>query len=251
MKKEEYLNTEFINSQGLKFKVLNYHSYDNIDIIFEDGFVLKHRDGHNVRQGCHIVHPMYPTKYGVGYMGIGPYVSVEDKKTVKAYAVWADMIRRCYDKSYLKTRPTYQGCTVCEEWKNYQNFAKWHKENYYEFDGDRIALDKDIIKKGNKIYSPNTCVYVPNRINSLILKSDGNRGKLPIGVRQYGNSYYAVQCGHIPKHIRGACKTPEEAFLKYKEVKEQEIKNVANQYKDKIPQKLYDALMRYEVEITD
>lgn len=81
------------------------------------------------------------------------------------------MLRRCYDKQFQERQPTYKGCIVCEEWYNFQNFAKWFDENYYEIEGEKIALDKDLLKLNNKIYSPSTCCFLPQRINVSLVSS--------------------------------------------------------------------------------
>lgn len=156
----------------------------------------------------------------------------------------------------LKTvHPTYKGCTVCDEWHNFQVFAKWYDENYYLLDDQRTELDKDILIKGNKTYSPETCVFVPQRINGLFTKREKDRGNLPIGVslhKKY-NKYYSRYNNGLGKTIHlVSYNTPEEVFyLGYKPHKEQLIKEIADEYKGKIPQKLYEAMYKYEVEITD
>ena len=97
--------------------------------------------------------------FGVGVTGQGEYSHLVRKingKHTKVYSVWHDMLGRCYNKKYQEKKPTYIGCTVCEEWHNFQNFAKWYEENYYEVNNEEMALDKDILIKGNKIYSPQT-----------------------------------------------------------------------------------------------
>ena len=121
-----------------------------------------------------------------------------------------------------------------------------------------MQLDKDILKKGNKVYSPETCIFVPRRINSLFIKSDKARGRYPIGVTlRKDNGKYRSQCDvqyeeEPRKQIQlGQFDTPEEAFYAYKQFKENYIKEVADIYKPYIPEKLYEAMYRYEVEIDD
>ena len=203
---------------------------------------------------------------GVGYMGDGKYKSKdENKKKTKAYNTWSHMLQRCYDAYYLNEHPTYIDCYVCEEWHNFQNFAKWFYENYYECNDEQMQLDKDILIKGNKIYSPNTCILVPKRINSLFTKSDASRGEYPIGVyyrfkkvEQYEYHYLEVCCSVIEngKKKSKVLKTlplnkPFQAFSIYKQFKEKYIKQIADEYKELIPQKLYEALYKWEVEIND
>ena len=116
-----------------------------------------------------------------------------------------------------------------------------------------MCLDKDILVKGNKCYSPETCSFVPKHINLLFVKGDATRGELPIGVtfhKQTGK-YRALLCVNGGKRHIGLYSTPEEAFYGYKAAKEAEIQRLADIYMDYIPEEVYEAMMEYEVEIDD
>lgn len=197
--------------------------------------------------------PYEPRVYGVGYIGEGPYKSKENDIMTKQYSIWSKMLRRCYE-TFNTTNPSYEDCYVCEEWLNFQNFAYWYDNNYYEIDNERMEIDKDILYKGNKVYSPETCIIVTQRINSLFIKCNGIRGEYPIGVsKSINKKKYEAAC-QIDKGARkhlGSYNTPEEAFYAYKEYKEKYIKEVADEYKEVIPYTLYEAMYNYEVEITD
>lgn len=187
-----------------------------------------------------------PTVSGVGYWGV-PSVDIYSR----TYITWSNMLRRCYNKKNCIRWPSYRNCTVYEDWKNYSVFKEWVENNFYQVGDERMELDKDILVKGNKVYGPDTCCFVPQSINVLFVKNDTNRGELPIGVTKVNNGYQAIM-SYFNKNIKiGTYDTPEEAFEKYKEYKEKFIKNIANRYKDRIPDKLYQAMMRWEVEITD
>lgn len=170
----------------------------------------------------------------------------------KFYQTWKSMFRRCYSKIFHAKQSTYSDCTVCDEWLLLSNFKKWFDENYIE----GYALDKDILVKGNKVYSPETCCFVPNEINALLTKRQNYRGKLPIGVTINNKSFYYIATinlnGRKRKYI-GSFSTPEEAFEAYKKAKEEYIKEVAEKYykEGAISEKVYNALMNYEVEIDD
>lgn len=112
---------------------------------------------------------MYKPKIcGFGCIGDGDYVCrVEGKTKTLHYTLWENMISRCYSESSLKNYPTYRGCTVCDEWRNFQVFAKWVDENYPN-DGKRYQLDKDNKVKGNTCYSPDTCVFLTHAENSAV-----------------------------------------------------------------------------------
>ena len=118
-------------------------------------------------------------------------------------------------------------------------------------------VDKDIIKKNNKVYSPETCCLVPQNVNSLFIRGNAIRGNLPIGVIKHRSKYQAhssVKVGKKTKHVcLGTYNTPEEAFYTYKKVKEKYIKQVAKEEfsQRNITKECYNAMMNYEVEITD
>jgi len=187
--------------------------------------------------------------FGVGYNSGGIYETTNNRKHSKIFSLWQLMMQRCYSEKYHIRRPTYIECYVCEEWKDYQKFAEWCSVNYVE----GWHLDKDIILKGNKMYSPNTCAFVPKEINLLFLRRQARRGKYPIGVcwdKQMlkFRSIYKIKGKH--KTI-GLFNTPELAFNAYKLAKEKLIKEVADEYKDRIINEIYYSMHSYKVEITD
>lgn len=206
---------------------------------------------------------LIPTIYGLGYIGIGKY---NPKIYIKTYNVWKSMFERCYSGNKIH----YINCSIVEEWFNFQNFAEWFETYYIE----NFYLDKDILFKGNKIYSPDTCCFVPERINNLFCKSNNTRGNLPIGVRILISGRYRACVSYIndidKKTILncGTHTTKIEAFNSYKYNKEIIIKNVAlkfnefilKNFNDKLKNninfsnkinKIIETLNNYQVEITD
>lgn len=168
--------------------------------------------------------------------------------------IWRQMINRCEDAKYHQKEPTYIGCTICEEWHRLSAFKLW-VENPINGWHEGYELDKDILNKGNKVYSPDTCCFVPNEINGIFTRRKAQRGDLPIGVcvNKGCDGFRAVCTKYGKRHHLGYFSTPEEAFQVYKAAKEAYIKDVAKEYYSRgaITQKVYDALTRYEVEITD
>lgn len=118
-----------------------------------------------------------------------------------------------------------------------------------------MHLDKDILVKGNKIYSPETAIFVPERINELFSKRNKNNNhnkNLPVGVTLTKSNKFRARCNRKNGSVHLGCfDSKEEAFEAYKQFKEDYIKEVADEYKDKIPKKLYEALYRIEVNIYD
>lgn len=247
------------NNSNYKMTIVEYNCYDKIVVQFENGYRVETSYG-KFKNG-QIKSPYEKSVFGVGYVGEGKYITKLNGKRTIQYSYWFSMLNRCYnDKNKVNLKNlTYEDKYVCEDWHNFQNFAKWFDENYYAIDGDKMQLDKDIFKKGNKVYSPDMCVFVPQRINNLFTRSDKMRGSCPVGVSyKKNNRKFNAQCSIYQNDIKrqlkvylGLYNTPEEAFYVYKEFKEGYIKQVADEYKDKIPKKLYDAMYRYMVEITD
>ena len=242
---------ERIMNCGQKAKIIKYRNARDIDVEFESGYISEHKLYGSFLRG-NIMDKSIPNvqKYGTK----GDLKAINDNnKIVQSYQVWQKMMQRCYDPNFHKNNPTYSGITVCEEWMLYENFNKWFNDNYYEVEDDKMCLDKDILFKNNTVYSPATCVFVPKRINSLFTKRQNDRGNYYIGVTYHkGIGKFNAKCSTLNgrKHI-GYFDTELEAFIAYKNFKESYIKDVAEEYKNKIPEKLYEAMVRYEVDIND
>ena len=240
------------NNDGEKMIIVRCGDAKDISVQFDDGTIIEHRTYGDFKKGK-IKNPFFPNVYGVGFIGVGRFKSRDaNGKLTKCYTTWVSILERCYSSKFQEKYPTYKGCTVCEEWWNFQNFAEWYYSHYYEIEGQRMNLDKDILHKGNKIYSPNTCVFVPQFINTLFIKRDNERGNCPVGVYKFRDKFRAqLSKGNGKQIYLGTYTTANEAFQAYKQAKEDYIKQIAEKYKSQIPQKLYDALMNYEVEIDD
>lgn len=247
-----------INNFGSEMVIVEYRKYSDIDVYFpEYDWMARNRRYDKFKNG-NIKCPYEKRYYGIGYLGEGKYKCKENGNNTKVYSTWYSMLQRSYDGKYHGKYPTYIDCKVCEEWHNFQNFGEWFDNNYYEVKGERMCLDKDIICKGNKVYSPKTCIFVPERINTLFVKCDKSRGKSVIGTTPTKNGKYQVQChlinpktGESKQEHLGYYETQEKAFKIYKYYKEKNIKEVTDHYKNLIPIKLYNSLYNYEVEITD
>ncbi len=247
-----------INNFGSEMIIVGYRKYSDIDVYFPQyDWVVKNRQYSDFKRGK-ISCPYEKSIYGVGYLGEGNYKSKENGKITRVYTTWHNMLNRCYDEEFHKKQSTYIGCEVSEEFYNFQAFGDWDSDNFYQIEGEKMCLDKDILYKHNKIYSPETCIYVPNTINLLFTKRQNDRGESAIGTHHYKNGKYMVKCnminpktGKSKKEHLGYYNTELEAFQVYKYHKEKNVKMVADYFKRDIPQTLYDGLYKYEVEIDD
>ena len=234
-----------------------YRNRMDIDVYFlEYDWTFEHAAYNNFKKGT-VKCPYEPRYYNIGYLGEGKYKVRENGKNKKEFEVWYRMLERCYDPKYQEKHTTYKGCKVEDYLLNFQHMAEWINKNYYEIPDERMHLDKDILCKGNKIYSRDKCIFVPEGINKLFTKCDNARGENPIGVSLTSSGNYQVHCRNAygKSVYLGSYLTKEEAFQVYKRYKEKVIKEVIDSYEGKIPEPFYSklktAMYNYEVEIDD
>lgn len=225
---------EYLNSTNIKVKFINT---GNTEIVRAT----------NLKRGLIKDHHT-PFVLGVGVVGNSKTIS-KDGCVLKEYVTWTSMLSRCYSSSNLARFPTYKDCSVSENFKYYPYFKEWYSSQIGH-NQEGWHLDKDILVEGNKVYSEDTCVFVPPEINVMLAKTSQNKdaGNY-IGVRAVkGSRKFSarITLNGKERHL-GCFDTPEEAFYSYKEAKESYIKEVANKWKDQIDPRVYEALMKYEV----
>lgn len=235
-----------ITKEGYEIEIIEYINYNNCTVIFIDNKYTRHATYMEVvRKG--IRNPYHPSVCSIGYLGEGTYKTSMNGAHTVCYRRWKNLIGRCYSNKFYTNTKIYKDATVCEEWHNFQNFAKWHEENWKPWMDSSWDLDKDLLVKGNKIYSPETCAFVPQEINTSMTNTLEFRGVYPIGVRKNKNRFEA----RFGKVYLGSFYTPEEAFYSYKKAREIHIKSIADKWKDKIIERIYLVMYNYQVEITD
>ena len=233
------------------FKIVKYNDSYNVEIQFlKTGYEMVARLGH-IKSGG-VKDPYSPSVYGVGITGT-KYPSRVNGVLTKEYDLWTGMLRRCYSDALKKKYPTYIDCEVSDKFKSYEYFYEWcHKQ--IGFNSKDWQLDKDLLVKGSKVYSENTCVFIPQEINLMLIKCDASRGEHLIGVcwHKKDNAFVAkVSKTKGKREYLGFFKTEIEAFNSYKQAKESFVKEQANKWKSHIDERAYEALINYEVEITD
>ena len=256
--KKDGLGEEKINQYGTLMKIIEYNNYNDIIIEFQDKYKARvHTQYRNFLLGT-VRNPYDKTVFGVGMIG-EKYSASVNKKITKEYIAWSGILERCFNENYKEKHLTYINAICCDEWLLYENFYEWlHSQENFDkwFNGNRWNIDKDILIKANKIYSPDTCCLVPNNVNNLFVKRDMYRGKYPLGVSKYDNGYVAYCNNPFINNKReylGYYSTPEKAFNVYKIYKENLIKEIAQiEYsKNNITKQCFEAMINYEVEITD
>lgn len=184
---------------------------------------------------------------------------ISGKERIRCYKTWTSMLERCYSGQSLQTNPSYIGCSVCLDWLTYSNFADWYVANAV----DGYHLDKDILVPGNRVYGPDTCVFVPRRINTFLTHVKRTNGTLPIGitvrvqVTSAGNdsiSYCARVCdGRGDKYRHKQQRyfpTLEQAVTYYRETKHKTACTIALEafLANEIKSDVYLALVRRRFE---
>lgn len=230
--------------------VIELRASDDVEVEFSDGY-RKSTYVDMLKKG-QVQNPNVASVYGVGFLAEDEHSHHPDRTMTREYNLWSGMMTRCYNHKYHEKKPTYKDVFVCDEWLHFTNFKNWlHSQP--EFYKDGWQMDKDILKKGNKLYCPELCVFVPPEINSQLTKADANRGKHPIGVSLDKNKGRFMACykGYGKTQHIGYFSTPEKAFYAYKKAKEAYLKVIADKYANEVDGRVVEALYNYQVEITD
>lgn len=252
--KLKYEGKTFTSNNCGEFEVISYSNKRNILIKFKLTGYETNVEASQIKNGS-IKDRMFPEVMGIGV--VGDSITKVNGKHTKEYALWRGVLERCYNpKKHLKL-PTYTGCSVSDNFKYFPYFEKWCS-NQVGFDltdenGKPFHLDKDLLIKGNKVYSEDTCVFIPQEINNLLTKPTRVVNGCPVGVHycKKRNMYIAqISRGTVGKCL-GSFDTPEEAFYVYKQAKELYIKDVANKWRLNLDPRAYEALMCYKIEISD
>lgn len=247
MKGQDWVGYEFDTYNG-RCVVINYESFKQVTVKFIDTEYETVTSIQKVKRG-HVNNRLYKSFSGFGYLGVGPYktnTGLGSSTRTPYYIRWAGMVARCYNPRSEFDEPSYIGTTVCDEWANFQNYAEWYCNHPYR--NDDWQVDKDLLGKGKKLYSPETCCFVPKIINSIFVRQVENKGhNLPVGVyKSKGKTYNMIFRNIERSHTEFGFKTVEEAAKVYKTLKEDRIKELANEFKSGLEPRVYEALMSYE-----
>ena len=251
------VGSEFKTNSGWSGTIVKYNNCHNVLVKWQDGSESEHPAGHILNGG---IKPLFqPSVAGVGFFGEGEFSSKAKKGKKSAPTVvleyWRRMIIRCFDpKEVIKpVSMNYLNVEVCNEWFNFQNFAKWAL-NQPNWDM-KNELDKDLL--GNSfMYSPENCTFLPMEVNVFLADQYARCiHDLPKGVQylQPGTSNskvgYVARC-HTDKgrEYLGYYNTPEAAFAVYKGAKEKYAKVLAERYKDRMTKPAYEKLLAFTVE---
>jgi hypothetical protein len=183
--------------------------------------------------------------YGVGLYEKGRYPASINNKLTKPYKLWTSMLHRCYSSLSLELKPTYGAVTVSLQFLEFQRFAEWLDSNYVS----GWSLDKDILAPGNKVYCAERCCFVPMIINTQLNHNRVSRGPWPTGVTQCSTGKFLPKLSVRGRTLNlGRFDTPEAAREVYLQSKRKYLDELANQYREQMPDRVYAALLKFPIE---
>lgn len=238
----------FQANNGGSVTVIEYKSCDEVLARWNDehGHVST-VSSRNIRKGA-IGNPYYRSARGVGYLGVGRHPATKGRDLTPAYQSWNGMIGRCYDERFILRHPTYADCTVHPDWHNFQVFAEWfYSQPHSETAG--FEIDKDLLVLGNKIYSAETCSFVPGVINRLLVDCGASRGEWPQGVslnKRVGRFVAELRIEGKSKQL-GYYQCAAEAHKAYLNAKKAHVQAVAERFKSVLHRKVYDNLINWSL----
>lgn len=229
------------NTAG-SYTILSDNGFNSVTVKFVNTGTVVETTRYSARRG-QVKDPFKPTLEGVGYLGEGEYKSrYGNAPKVKEYTTWRSMLNRCYGETDHPNNRNYKGLvTVCDEWLNFQVYAKWFHENYVE----GWELDKDFLNPDSNTYSPDNCVFLPSRLNKVLVGKSrkGDRG-LPTGVSTLKRSdKFAVRINKEGERAYLGCySTLEEAGEVYRKAKSTYIVELFEPYLDLLDKRVVDKI---------
>lgn len=242
-KYKDLIGKTFYSSENDEYLVTEYIGKRYFTITFNDGHTQKCRSDHLSDRSVKNKH--HPSVCGIGYVGVGDYKPKIKGRHTREYVAWRNMLKRCYEYDNNPRDFSYEECSVCEEWHNFQNFAKWYSENTYEVPSHiSLSIDKDIKMKGNKVYSPDTCLIVPMRINLFFLRWEYNNGNtgIPCVYKRSSGNYKVL----VHNAYGGTFTTKEEAIVVRNDLIANMVSELINDYKNIMPKNILEYISHWK-----
>ena len=239
---------EIFKSNGFGYyEVISYKNAHNVTVRFLETGYEKTTNKSNIIRGV-VKDKFAPSCYGVGITGALP--SRITGVLVAQYQLWSSIIQRCSDNNYQIKQPSYKGCVVSDNFKNYEYFYDWCNKQV-GVGNEGWQLDKDLLSSGGNSYHEDHCVFIPQYINILFNNNPKNRGACKIGVTLNRDGKFYAKVSMWGKQVfLGSFKTEDEAYEAYKSSKESYVKEVADKYKGKIDHRVYEYLNNFKLEVS-
>lgn len=248
MKQRPFVVGDVVEIKGKLAEVIDYSNKKKVTLRFMATGYITVTCSEHIRAG-NVKDPLSPTVYGAGVLGVE--FNSQNEDMVRKRILWQGVIRRVHDPKFLARNPAYSDVTISAEMLYFTDFYRWCCSQKGSTE-DGWQLDKDILIKGNREYSFDKCCFVPQSVNKLLTTAKVVRGDTPLGVYITDSGRYKslITKGGKAIHL-GVYDTIEEAFLVYKREKEGIIRTEADKWKDRLDDKVYNALINWQVDISD
>jgi hypothetical protein len=225
-------------TEGYTIKIINISEIKREYLVeFQDKYMAKKSVQYDTFLKGNVKNPYFKSVFGVGMTGEVSTID-KNKNTKISYRIWKLMLERCYDKKCLLKNPSYSSCSVCDEWLRYDNFEKWYDKNYYNCKGEKTHIDKDILYKDNKIYSPNTCIFVPSILNINFKNYNNNC------IEKNGLYLVSIKSKIVNFNFKKYYLTENDAIFN-KSIKRIELQElILNHYMNYIPSDVYNSILK-------
>lgn len=225
--------------------VIKIEGKGKITVVFKENINHEIVTDYRTLKAGHILNPYFARYYGVGYLGVGKHRMHKDGQPTPSYSAWRFLMMRLFCEKRLLSNPTYRDCTVCKSWCNFQVFSDYFYS--HESCGLGYELDKDLLVSGNRHYSPETCVMIPQEINKALKTVQVNSVVAGVRKRKDSKGYQVRVTEHGKRRHVGEFYTEEEASAAYVKAKEDYIHSLAEKWHGKIEERAYQALMNWTV----
>lgn len=225
--------------------VIKIEGKGKITVVFKENINHEIITDYRTLKAGYILNPYFARYYGVGYLGVGNHRMHKDGQPTPSYSAWRFLMMRLFCEKRLLVNPTYRGCTICKSWCNFQVFSDYFYS--HESYGLGYEVDKDLLISGNRHYSPETCVMIPQEINKALKTVQVNSVVAGVRKRKSSKGYQVRVTEHGKRRHVGEFYTEEEASAAYVKAKEDYIHSLAEKWHGKIEERAYQALMNWTV----
>lgn len=241
--KEGYIGKVYRTNNYGDVKIIEFYNKSYVKVVFLNTMSEKFTSISTLKKGS-LKDKQAPSILGFGIVGedIPSRGGIQDR----AYGAWHSMLQRCLCENTQRKYPTYIGCTVHDDWRYYQNFKKW----FYSQVGSDMSdyqLDKDLLVRGNTLYSPETCCLLPRSINNYLSLLPVYGCTQSISFKTRTKQYMAVTSQKRDKINLGDYRTYKEAFIALKTFKQDKMKEFALQHKGNVSEVVYQKLMNFDI----
>ena len=227
---------DVISTNSGACRVTKYETRLRVTVTFIDTGYTKTTSTQALRRGS-VKDPYFPSIRGVACLGEGKFRASIHSRLTPEYKLYLSVTTRCYDTEFQQKNPTYRKCRLCEDWLNFQTFAR-DVSQMKNFGRRGFDLDKDLRILGNKEYGPSACSFIPHCINTVLLRREAEGVYLQDGggfltkLRMYNENVYL-----------GTFKSKRKAMSIYREAKSEYVIELANTHRKELHPEVYNNLV--------